>query len=157
MAPLRRERTYINPIHNPHWPCQCPSVHIGSTRTHAHTLPLNTGSVIQSVKSIGWGGCATDRVVAKVSMPMKTAAMCTTEVRKGAIQWKGPCPIVPAERQVLQLLGPPSAQMSPHPCGWVEEQKWMTTQLSVLWSKRSLSSSSTRQLAPSHIQNHSSR
>lgn len=44
-------------------------------------------------------GCVvstTDREAAKVSMTMKTAGGCPREVREGAIQWKGPCPIVPA-------------------------------------------------------------
>ena len=146
MAPFRKEKTYINHACYPCWPCQCPSVHIGSTYTyihthththththkHTHTPTLNTGSVIQSVKSIwcvSWSaawGRTTDREAAKVSMTMKTAAMCTREVREGSDTVKRSMSHCTSWTMGTAAPGsppPPVCTDVTAPSGWVEERK----------------------------------
>lgn len=122
--------------------------------THIHTPTLNTGSVIQSVKSDvcggwlrgGWGVQQTGRRL-RCRWPWRQQPCAPERSEKGAIQWKGPCPIVPAERRVLQPLGPPFAQTSPHPAaGWRNKSGWRQHVRIVV--QRRLSSSSTRQLPP---------
>lgn len=104
--------------------------------THKHTPTLNTGSVIQSVKSDvcgGWlrGGGGrrgkTDGEAAKVSMTMKTAAMCTREVRKGSDTVKRSMSHCTSWTTGTAAPGSPVCTDVTTPSGWVEEQKWMTT------------------------------
>lgn len=169
MAPLR-EKTYINPAHCPCWPFQSPSAHIGSTYTYIHTYihkhthihtPThihNTGSVIQSVKSIwcvSWLAAGGKKRVqqtgrwAKVSMTVTTAAVCTREVRKGSdtvkrsmshcTSWtKGTVapgsPVCTDVTAPERLGGGTKVDDDNCPCSTVVQ--------------RSLSSSSTRQLSP---------
>lgn len=112
-----------------------PSENIGII-THVQTQTLNTSSVGEISCGVGWGEFNSEAV--KVTT---TAALCT-RVSEGAIQWKGPCVVVPSRCQVPKPLGP-----HVHKCQHASGQHW----------RPSVSNSGPESSVPLTYKTHSSR
>lgn len=133
MAPLRTENTNVNPAPLPTLIILTSfRTYIGSTytyvhiHTHTHTYTLNTGSVIQSVKSIScvswWEQTRRRRRRLKVSMTVMAAAVCRGQIGSDTVKRSvssGYCSPFPTPH--------PPDMITPCGCWEGRGKKWMTT------------------------------